>query len=195
MRDKFNLYKDALIEWNEKFNLTAITDPKEIETKHFEDSLSILQAIELTNQSVADIGTGAGFPGIPLKIASPNIKLTLIEATKKKTEFLKHIVNLLGLKDVEIIWGRAETLKNRQFDVVLARAVAKLPKLVEYCLPLVKSKGVFVAMKSQHIEEEIKEAGTILKKLGGKVKEIKRIILPSSGIARTLVIIEKNKLL
>jgi len=188
----FERYKEELIKWNNKFNLTAITDPQEIEIKHFKDSLSILEAVGLKDQSVADVGTGAGFPGIPLKIVCPNIKLTLIEATKKKTEFLKHIVNILGLKEVEIVWGRAEELKGRKFDVVLARAVAKLPKLATYCLPLVKPGGVFIAMKNQNIENELAEAQKAIKALGGKIKEVKNVKIGDPAILRALVIIEKS---
>lgn len=185
MRQEFEAYIKELIEWNKKFNLTAITDPAEIKLKHFDDSLTVLQAIKLTNQSVADIGTGGGFPGIPLKIACPDIRLTLIEATRKKTEFLKHLVKVLDLKDVEIIWSRAEDIKDRQFDVVVARAVAKLPQLVKWCLPLVKSGGTFVAMKGPNVEEEIDG----LEKYKVKTKKVR---LPSSGIVRTLVAIKKT---
>jgi 16S rRNA (guanine527-N7)-methyltransferase len=135
----FDLYLKELLEWNKKFNLTAITDPEEIRIKHFEDSLTLLQAIQLKDQSVIDVGTGAGFPGIPLKIVCPEIKLTLLEATKKKVEFLKHIVSILNLQEVEIIWGRAEEIikrKRESFDLALSRAVAKLNVLCELCLPL-----------------------------------------------------------
>ncbi|OGC22814.1 16S rRNA (guanine(527)-N(7))-methyltransferase RsmG [candidate division WOR-1 bacterium RIFOXYB2_FULL_42_35] len=191
MQKEFEVYTQELIEWNKKFNLTRITDPKEIHLKHFEDSLTVLQAVKLINQSVADVGTGAGFPGIPLKIVCPDIKLTLIEATKKKTTFLEHVVKILGLKDVEIIWGRAEDLKDRKFDLVVARAVAKLPKLAQYCLPIVKSGGIFVAMKGQDIAKELKEAEGTIKLLGGKSIEAKNIQLPNSDIIRTLIVVNK----
>lgn len=181
MKQAFALYINELLEWNKKFNLTRIIDPEEIRIKHFEDSLTLLQAIKLTDQTVADVGTGAGFPGIPLKIVCPDIKLTLIEATRKKTEFLKHLVAALNLKDVEIIWGRAEELKDRQFDFVVARAVAKLPKLVEWCLPLVKQGGTFIAMKGQNVKEE----------LSGQEK-VFNVSIPGSDLKRALVMITRQ---
>lgn len=190
----FEIYLKELLEWNKKFNLTSITDPEEIQIKHFEDSLSILQTIQLTNQSVIDVGAGAGFPGIPLKIVCPGIKLTLVEATKKKVEFLRYIVALLGLKDVKIIWGRAEEIakdKREGFDVALSRAVASLNVLCEYCLPLVKISGLFVAYKEEKVEQEVAEAQNALITLGGKLKEIKKVKLANSEIVRSLIIIEK----
>jgi 16S rRNA (guanine527-N7)-methyltransferase len=187
----FEKYIIELLAWNQKFNLTAITNPEEIKLKHFADSLSLLEAVNLTTESVIDVGAGAGFPGIPLKIARPNIKLTLLEATRKKTEFLKHLVGVLGLKDVEIVWGRAEEYKG-QFDVAVARAVAKLDKLCGYCLPLVKPGGLFVAYKGEKVEAEVDTALPVIKKLGGRVKEIKKVTLPGSEIIRSLVLVEKN---
>ncbi|MDI6731452.1 MAG: 16S rRNA (guanine(527)-N(7))-methyltransferase RsmG [Candidatus Margulisbacteria bacterium] len=191
----FALYLKELIEWNKKFNLTAITDPEEIKVKHFEDSLTILQSIPLSNQSVIDIGAGAGFPGIPLKIKCPGIKLTLVEATKKKFEFLKHLISILKLDNTEAIWGRAEELNQDfryygKYDLAVARAVAKLNKLVEYALPFLKTNGLFIAQKGPNIDEEIKLAGKALKKFGGKIQEVKRLQL-SNGDKRTLVVISK----
>ena len=174
----FNLYLTELLDWNKKFNLTSITDPGEIKVKHFEDSLSILEAIDLKNEKVLDIGTGAGFPGIPLKIERPDIKLTLIESTKKKTEFLKHIVKILDLKDIEIIWGRAGEVKLGRFDVVVARAVAKLPKLAPIALSYLKPGGLLIAQKGPEVED-----------YAGEIKEIKKIEL-SNGHKRSLVIIK-----
>lgn len=190
----FNLYLKELLEWNKKFNLTSITDPEEIKLKHFEDSLSILQSLHLINESVVDVGTGAGFPGIPLKIACPQIKLTLIESRQKKVAFLKHIVSLLKLQDVEIIWGRAEEVakeKREVFDLAVARALAKLNILSEYCLPLVKTNGLFVAYKDKAVEKEVEEASAAIKTMGGKVKEIKKVKLPNSELVTSLVMIEK----
>lgn len=186
----FDLYLKELLEWNKKFNLTSITDPEEIRIKHFEDSLAILQVLQLSNQSVIDVGTGAGFPGIPLKIACPEISLTLLEATKKKVEFLKHIVSILKLKNVEIIWGRAEDIakqKRESFDLAVSRAVARLNVLCEYCLPLVKIGGLFVAYKEEKVEEEVEEAKNAIAVLGGNLREIKKFPL------RSLVIIDKIK--
>lgn len=188
----FDIYLKELLEWNKKFNLTAITDPEEIKVKHFEDSLSILQAISLKDQSVIDIGTGAGFPGIPLKIKCPDIKLTLVEATRKKVEFLKHIVQKLDLKDVEVIWGRAEAIakvKREQYDIAISRAVAELNILSEWCLPFVKVGGLFVAYKTAETEGEINRADKAIRTLGGRLKEIKRLKI--GIINRSLVIIKK----
>jgi len=193
----FDVYLEELLKWNKKFNLTAITDPQEIKIKHFEDSLTILQAIKLTNQSVVDIGSGAGFPGIPLKIVCPEIKLTLIEATRKKVEFLKHVVSVLGLKNIEIIWGRAEELNKQakykeKFDVALARAVAKLDKLIGYCVPFLKPGGIFIAQKGPDIDEELKTAQKDLEKYGGSIKEVKNFRL-SNKDQRKLIVIRKNR--
>ena len=193
----FDLYLKELLAWNEKFNLTSITNPKEIRLKHFEDSLALLKVIPLTSQKVIDIGAGAGFPGIPLKIACPKIKLTLVEATRKKVDFLKHIVEILKLKDVDIIWGRAEELgkeKRESFDLAVSRAVARLNVLAEYCLPFVKIGGYFVAYKEEKVEDEVTEAENAVHILGGKLKEIKKVILPNSDITRSLVMIEKVSL-
>ncbi len=190
----FDVYLHELLEWNKKFNLTAITDPAEIKLKHFEDSLSLLQTIQLTDQSLIDIGAGAGFPGIPLKIACPGIKLTLVEATRKKTEFLRHIISVLDLKDVEVLWGRAEELakdKRESFDIAVSRAVARLNILSKWCLPYVKVGGLFIAYKGDRIEAEVKEAEKAIKKQRGAVKEIKKFQLPGSEIVHSLVLIEK----
>ncbi len=188
MNKQFEIYSRELIEWNKKFNLTSVTDPDEIRTKHFEDSLSLLQTIKLANESVIDVGAGAGFPGIPLKLACPDIKLTLLEATKKKVEFLKHIISILSLENVEIIWGRAEEAtreKRERFDLAVSRAVAKLNILSEYCLPFVKLGGLFVAYKEEEIEAEVEEAKKAIAILGGQIREIKKFP------PRSLVIIDK----
>lgn len=188
----FNKYLEELIEWNKKFNLTSITDPQEIQTKHFKDSLALLQVMPLSNQTVVDVGAGAGFPGIPLKIACPEIKLTLVESRQKKTEFLKHIVKTLDLKDVEIIWARAEEYakeKRESFDLAIARAVAKINVLAEICLPLLKIGGFFVAYKEDAVEEEVKSSQKAVETLGGKLKEIKKVKV--ADMVRSLVMIEK----
>ena len=179
----FNLYLKELLEWNKKFNLTSLTDPEEIKVRHFEDSLSILKAVELSDQSVVDIGAGAGFPGIPLKIARPNIKLTLIEATRKKVEFLKHLISVLDLKDTEAVWGRAEELTQYfgKFDVAVARAVAKLPTLIKYCLPYLRPGGVFIAQKGEEVEDEVAAAH-----INPRIVKV-----TVGGIKRSLVVIDK----
>ena len=190
----FEVYLNELLEWNKKFNLTAIKDPEQIKVRHFEDSLSILQAVELKNQKVIDIGTGAGFPGIPLKIIKPGIKLTLIDATRKKTEFLRHIVEILKLSDVEIVWGRAEEVSKKheyfeKYDVVLARAVAKLDELIPYCAPFLKSGGIFIAQKQDDVADEIKNAKNALKKYSCRILDIKKVAVGDA--TRSLVIIQK----
>jgi len=190
----FELYLQELLDWNEKFNLTAITNPTEIRIKHFEDSLALLQAIQLTNEYIIDVGAGAGFPGIPLKINCPDIKLTLLEATGKKVEFLRHIVAKLNLPDVKIIKGRAEEIGQVQreiFDIAVSRAVAKLNILSEYCLPFIKVGGLFISYKEDQVENEVKEATKAIEALGGKLKEIKKVKLSNSELTRSLVIIEK----
>lgn len=179
----FDLYLQELLEWNKKFNLTAVTDPEEIKVRHFEDSLSVLEAIDLSHQSVLDIGPGAGFPGIPLKIVRPNIKLTLLESTRKKTEFLKHLVGVLGLKEVEVVWGRAGEWKTpRKYEVIVARAVGKLPELVKISLPYLWPGGVLIAMKQADLGDE-------LKNIKVPIKDIKKVKV--GGIERSLVVIEK----
>ncbi|MBI5399731.1 16S rRNA (guanine(527)-N(7))-methyltransferase RsmG [Candidatus Saganbacteria bacterium] len=190
----FDLYLNELIEWNKKFNLTAITEPEKIRLKHFADSLALLDVIKLTNESVIDVGAGAGFPGLPLKIACPGIKLTLLEATGKKVEFLKHIISRLNLTDVTIIKGRAEETVQEyreKFALAVARAVAKLNILAEYCLPFVKVGGLFIAYKEWPVDEEVAGAQKAVKILGGKVRDIKKIELLNSNLARSLVIVEK----
>lgn len=200
MQEKFDRLLKELLEWNKKFNLTAITDPEDVRLKHFEDSLTILQAVDLKDQKVADIGPGAGFPGIPLKIARPDISLTLIEATRKKVDFLEHLIKVLNLKKTRAIWGRAEDIARSKeyadkFDVALVRAVAKLDKLAGYCLPLVKPGGILIAMKGAQITEELKTAKKEIAHWGGRLKEVKKITLPNSNIVRCLVVIEKMTVL
>lgn len=192
MDKRFNLYLEELIEWNKKFNLTSIADPREIQVKHFDDSLALLQVFPLTDQSVVDVGAGAGFPGIPLKIICPGIKLTLVESRQKKTEFLSHIVKTLGLNDVEVVWSRAEEYakeKRECFDLAVARAVAKINVLAELCLPLVKIGGIFIAYKEDAVEEEAEKSALAIKTLGGRLNEIKKVAVGKR--IRSLVLIEK----
>ncbi|MFA6431157.1 MAG: 16S rRNA (guanine(527)-N(7))-methyltransferase RsmG [Candidatus Margulisiibacteriota bacterium] len=192
--EAFNTYQNELIVWNKKFNLTAITDPQEIQIKHFEDSLSIDKFVPISNQSIIDVGTGAGFPGIPIKLSHPDVKLTLLDATRKKTEFLKHIVALLQLQNTSVVWARAEefAVKNREiFDIAVSRAVAKLNTLCEYCLPLVRVGGIFAAYKEENIEEQVKEAKPAITQLGGKIKGVYKYSL-SNGTCHSLVIIKKR---
>lgn len=185
---KFNIYLNELIKWNNKFNLTAIIEPEEIRKKHFDDSLLLLNSLDLKHESVIDIGAGAGFPGIPLKIVRPDIRLTLVEATKKKVEFMEQLVARLGLKGVEVVWGRAEEItagRRERFDLAIARAVAELNTLAEYCLPFVKVGGLFVAYKELAIEPEIEASQPALTLLGGRFKRVDKYD------SRSLVFIDK----
>jgi len=194
--EKFIKYKDLLKEWNDKINLTAIVDDKEIILKHFVDSLTIEKYIS-ENDSVIDIGTGAGFPGIPLKIVKKDINLTLLDSLKKRLIFLEEVCKKLNLENVKIEHGRAEDYgKNKEFrekyDIATARAVADLSVLAEYCLPFVKVGGFFVCMKGNNIEE-IEESKKAVEKLGGKIEKVEKIYLPSTDIERNIILIKKVK--
>lgn len=197
--NKFEIYYNELILWNRKINLTAITDYKEVQLKHFLDSLSvILSGKDLENAGVIDIGSGAGLPGLPLKILYPDLKLTLLEATSKKVSFLKHLVNELSLQDVSIINSRAEeaahnSLYRGKFDIALSRAVAKMATLAELALPFCKTGGFFVAQKKGDVEEEIEQASHAINLMGGRLVDIKSIPLDILSDDRYLVIIEKVK--
>jgi len=197
---RFETFYRELIDWNKKFNLTAITDYEEVQTKHFLDSLSIVLALPEVpppqGYKVIDIGTGAGLPGIPLKIVFPQIKLALLEATRKKAGFLEHIKAVLGLNDVEVVIARAEEAAHlaacrAQFDLALGRAVAALPALVEITLPFLRVGGRLIAQKKGDISEEVASAKTAIKKLGGTLREIKRIELPELADDRYLIVIDK----
>jgi 16S rRNA (guanine527-N7)-methyltransferase len=196
----FDRYSQELIAWNERVNLTSIVEPEEIVTKHFLDSLSVYQVLQTlpSNLSLIDVGSGAGFPGLPLKIALPRLRLTLLESTGKKTAFLQHIIQVLNLAGVTVLTARAEEAGRRRdqrerYDVAVARAVAPLPVLAEYTLPLVKVGGLVVVQKGQHPAEEIKGAANALGILGGKVSQVLPAVVPSLAAERHLVIIQKNK--
>lgn len=192
-KNQFKSYYKLLKEYNDKFNITAITDEREVYIKHFIDSAL---AVELLNgDTLIDIGSGGGFPALPIKIMRPSLKITLVEATEKKCEFLKTVVKKLGLSDVEVIYGRAEDLARNdlyreKFDICTARAVARLNVLSEYCIPFVKKGGIFVSYKGD-AEEEIKESEKAIKILGGKIITHDKYVL--DGAKRTLVIVEKQK--
>lgn len=192
----FEKYFNLLIEYNQKFNITAITDKKEVYVKHFIDSILVVDKfITKENLSMIDVGSGGGFPAIPVKIMRDDLSLTLLEATGKKCEFLKTVVKELGLKNVTVINDRAETLAKNEnyrekFDICSARAVARLNTLCEYCMPFVKVDGNFIAYKGD-AEEEVTEALNAVKILGGKVE--KSYLYELDGAKRTLVKIKKTK--
>ena len=188
-------YYNLLISWNEKINLTAITDHNEVYLKHFYDSLTLCKVIDLTNEETfCDIGTGAGFPGIVLKIFFPNLKLTLVDALNKRINFLDIVCRELKLENVTLIHARAEeyAVKNRDlFDVVTARAVAPLNILLEYCIPLVKVNKYFIAMKGT---ENIKESNNALKILNCSVIQENKFLLPKEESNRTIIKVKKEKI-
>ena len=190
----FVRYRDLLLKWNEKFNLTAITNPDEIEEKHFIDSLFLDKYVDLENKTLLDVGSGAGFPGIPLAIAHPNLKVTLLESNGKKISFLKEIVNELNLDNVEIVQARSEEFNKREaFDIVTARAVKELNILLEITFHLVKVDGLFVAYKSSNIDEEIKHATKAFKALEISDFSKYEYNLPKSQDIRVLLVILKQK--
>ena len=194
---KFYSYMELLIEWNEKINLTTIIEPEEIILKHFIDSLTIYKYIEKDNK-VVDVGTGAGFPGIPLKIANPELKITLVDSLNKRLNFLQDVIDKLQLKNVEIIHARAEEFgQNKKFrekfDIATSRAVANLSTLSEYLIPLVKLNGKCICMKAGDADQEIEEAKKAINVLGGTIKEVENFMLPQSDIGRTIIIINKEK--
>lgn len=195
----FAKYDDFLIDYNTKINLTRIIDPREVAVKHFGDSLTLLtQDVLPQGASIADVGTGAGFPGIPLAISRPDLQITLMDSLRKRIEFLRELIQALGITNVTLVWGRAEELgqnpqyRNR-FDIVIARAVAPLRVLVELCLPLTKTNGVFLAMKGPKAEEEVEAATNALKIIGGKLIGTRIVVLPLLKEMRTLVHILKNR--
>ena len=195
--EKFYSYMSLLLEWNEKMNLTAITEPNEIILKHFVDSLTILNEIN-NNSKVVDVGTGAGFPGIPLSIANESLKITLVDSLNKRLIFLQEVIEKLELKNVEIIHSRAEDFgqnkKYREnFDFATSRAVANLSTLSEYLIPLVKINGKCICMKASDVEEEINQAKNAINVLGGTIEKIEEFKLPESDIGRTIIIINKQK--
>lgn len=195
--EQFAKYSEMLVEWNEKMNLTAVTDPDGISVKHFLDSILPIYHIDFDGcGSIADIGTGAGFPGIPLKIMMPDKRLVLIDSLNKRINFLKAITDEIGLDNTECIHGRAEEMGKKaeyreKFDAVVSRAVANMKVLCEYCLPFVKVGGMFVALKAENAEEELETAKPMIGTLGGKVEEVISAPLPMSDITRKLIVVRK----
>ncbi len=196
---KFEDYSSLLLEWNEKINLTAVTDPEGISIKHFLDSIAPLTVFELKeNSKVIDVGTGAGFPGLPIKIMREDVELTLLDSLNKRINFLKEVSEKIGLEKVNFIHGRAEEDGNKKilrekFDYAVSRAVANLKVLSEYCLPFVKVGGYFVSFKQFEVDEEINDAKCMIGNLGGKIEEIKEVKIPQSDIVRKIIIIKKIK--
>ena len=195
--EQFYQYEKLLLIWNEKINLTAITKPEEIILKHFIDSMTIAKYIG-ANKTLIDVGTGAGFPGIPLKIIRKDIQITLLDSLNKRVQFLNEIIKQLELKEVETINGRVEEFgKNKKyrekFDYATSRAVANLTTLSEYLLPLVKIEGKCICMKGSTVKEEIDQSQKAIAILGGKIEEIEAFQLPESDIDRHIVFLLKKK--
>jgi 16S rRNA (guanine527-N7)-methyltransferase len=194
----FQLLESELIAWNQRFNLTAIDDPQKIRTKHFLDSLTCLLAMrDSSMERVIDVGTGAGFPGLPLKIICPTMRLTLVDSVGKKIAFCQHIVETLKLKDVEVVQERAEALgglpgRREQYDWAIARAVADLPVLAEYLLPLARVGGRALAMKGESGPAEAHAAEHALRVLGGRLRQLIPVALPGVEDQRYLVVMEKE---
>ncbi len=192
---QFYIYMKLLLEWNERVNLTAITDPNDIILKHFVDCATILKYIKGT---VLDMGSGAGFPGIPLSIMNPTLKITLVDSLNKRLIFLQEVVKELKLENIEIIHARAEELgQNKEyremFDVATSRAVANLSTLSEYLIPLVKINGKVISMKASGAQNEINEARKAIKVLGGSIEKIEEFNLPQTDIGRTIIVIKKKE--
>ena len=196
---QFITYYEMLVEWNQVMNLTAITEYEEVMKKHFLDSITLIKAFDITKKvSVIDVGCGAGFPGLALKIAYPNLKVTLLDSLNKRIHFLDEVIVKLGLEGVETIHGRAEDFakpgKLREcYDLAVSRAVANLSTLSEYCLPFVKKGGYFIPFKSEKVQEEIKDAEKALSMLGGTLEGQVEFTLPNTDYYRNLVVIKKTK--
>ena len=197
--NSFEIYKEMLKEWNTKINITTITDDEDIDIKHFLDSLTPL----VTNlfdgkKNLIDIGTGGGFPGIPLKIIKRELNVTLLDSLNKRINFLNEVINRLELEDIIAIHARAEEMSikpvyREKYDIAISRAVASLNTLSEYCIPFVKLGGYFISMKGPDAEEELKSGNNAIKVLGGRIVDKKLICIPESDIMHSLIIIEKIK--
>jgi 16S rRNA (guanine527-N7)-methyltransferase len=197
--DQFELYYKELVEWNEKMNLTAITDKEDVYLKHFYDSLSASFTFDFSqDMSIVDVGAGAGFPSLPLKICFPHLKISIVDSLNKRITFLQHLVDELRLENVHLYHDRAESFaqnkEHRQtYDVAMARAVARLNILAELCIPLVKVEGTFIAMKGAKGQEELEEAKTAIHILGGELKEDIPFYLPEDEGERNIILIRKKK--
>jgi 16S rRNA (guanine527-N7)-methyltransferase len=197
--DQFELYFETLVEWNEKMNLTAITDKAEVYLKHFYDSITASFYFDFTKLfHLCDVGAGAGFPSIPLKIVFPHIEVTIVDSLNKRISFLNHLAKVLKLENVHFIHDRAETfgvnpLYRESFDVVTARAVARMSVLSELCLPLVKTGGHFIAMKAAHANDELEVGQKAITTLGGRLEAMHTFTLPMEESERNILIIKKEK--
>jgi len=198
--DQFERYYQVLVEWNEKMNLTAITQREEVYLKHFYDCLMVLWNMPLEDYALqlCDVGAGAGFPSIPLKIAHPELQVTIVDSLQKRLTFIEHLAEELGLEGVSCVHGRAEDVGQNpayrgQFDIVTARAVASLNVLAEYCLPLVKIGGQFLALKAQKSDQELEEARAAIRILGAKLIKVTEDQLPVEAADRRYILIQKTK--
>ena len=195
----FLIYYEMLVEKNKVMNLTAITEYEDVVEKHFLDSLSLVKTVSLSGKrTVLDLGTGAGFPGIPLKIAFPKLHIVLMDSLNKRVRFLEEVIGRLELKNICAVHGRAEEMGRKpeyreHFDLCVSRAVANLASLSEYCIPFVKKEGFFVSYKSGEVEEELEQAEKAIKVLGGRLREVSKFQLPNTEMGRSLVVIEKVK--
>lgn len=197
--EQFGKYYELLVEWNKVMNLTGITEFDEVMQKHFVDSVAAAKYVEMEKvNSLIDVGTGAGFPGIPLKIIYPHLQVTLLDSLNKRIKFLEEVVDNLGLTGIETVHGRAEDAAKKaeyreQFDLSVSRAVANLASLTEYCLPFVKIGGKFVSYKSVAVDEEISQSKKAVYVLGGEIGKVEKFNLPGSDMERSLVVVEKKR--
>ena len=198
--EQFHIFYNLLTEWNKDMNLTGITEYEEVVEKHFLDSLAIVKAVDLQKvQNIIDIGTGAGFPGIPLKIAYPQLDVTLLDSLNKRVRFLDTVIENTGLNGIKAMHGRAEdyakqTEYRENYDLCVSRAVANLATLSEYCIPYIRTGGIFVPYKSEDVENEVEHSKKAISLLGGNIKDIVKFQLPGTDIGRSFIIIEKTNI-